>query len=328
MKICVYGAGAIGGVIAARLALSGVETSVVARGAHLAALQANDLTFHTPKGTEVVPIAAAGDPAELGPQDVVIVAVKAHQIPAIAGPMQALLGPDTAVVYAINGIPWWYFRRAGGQWNDRRLERLDPGGVLWDAVGVDRTIGCVVNLPATVIAPGVIHYEGGNNRLALGELDDSQTPRLAALAGALRTAGLDIDTHRPIRFEVWNKLALILVASPLAVLTGAPPRDSLSDGALRDVARSTWLEANAIAAAYGFALDADIDGRLDGWAKGGGNHKPSILQDLEAGRQLEIDAQINVPVALAHDAGVPVPTLDLLSAFMRARARAAGVYDG
>ncbi len=327
MKVCVYGAGAIGGVIAARLALSGAETSIVARGAHLAAIRQRGLTFQTPQGSQVIPVAASDDPATLGTQDVVIAAVKAHQIPPIARPMQALLGPDTAVVYAINGIPWWYFHKAGGDWNERRLERLDPGGVLWDQVGIDRTIGCVVNLPATVTAPGVIHYEGGNNRLALGELDDSQTPRLLAIADALRAAGMNIDTHRPIRFEVWNKLALIIVASPLSILTNMPVGPGLSDPALRDVARKMWMEANAIAAAHGIVLDAAIDRKLDAMAQGG-NHRPSILQDFDNGRPIEIDAQIVVPIELAHDAGVPVPTLDALAALMRARARAAGLYDG
>lgn len=327
MKLCIYGAGAIGGVIAARLALSGVDTSIVARGAHLAAIRAKGLTFQTPAGSTVVPIAASDDPAELGPQDVVIVAVKAHQIPPIARPMQALLGPDTAVVYAINGIPWWYFHKAGGRWNERRLDRLDPGGVLWDAVGVERTIGCVVNLPSTLTAPGVVHYEGGNNRLALGELDDSQSPRLLALAATLRAAGMDIDTHRPIRFEVWNKLALIIVASPLSILMNMPAGAALLDPALREVARNLWMEANAIAAAHGFALDPDIDRKLEGWARADA-HRPSILQDFDNGKPIEIDAQIVAPMELAHDAGVPVPTLDILAALMRARARAAGLYDG
>ena len=326
MRICVYGAGAIGGVIAARLALSGADTSIVARGAHLDAVRARGLTFRTPEGSEVLPIAATDDPAELGPQDVVIAAVKAHQLPAIARPLQALLGPDTAVVYAINGIPWWYFHKAGGRWGERRLERLDPGGVLWDEVGVERTIGCVVNLPGTVSEPGVVHYEGGNNRLALGELDDSQSTRLLAIADALRAAGLDIDTHRPIRQEVWNKLVLIIVSSPLSVLTNLPVGRSLSDPALRDIARKAWTEANAIAAAYGFDLDPDVDRKLDGWSRAG-NHRPSILQDLDRGRPMEIDAQITVPVALAHEAGVPVPTLDMLSTLMRARGRAAGLYE-
>ncbi len=327
MKICVYGAGSIGGVIAARLALSGVETSVVARGAHLAAIQTTGLTFRTPEGSQVIPIPASHDPADLGPQDVVIVAAKAHQIPPIARPMQALLGPETAVVYAINGLPWWYFHKAGGHWNERRLERLDPGGVLWDEVGVDRTIGCVVKLPGTVPAPGVVHYEGGSNRLALGELDDSQSPRLSALAELLRATGMDIDTHRPIRFEVWDKLAVIMVASPISILTDTPIGSNLADRALRDVARRLWAEANAIAEAHGIALDADIEPKLDGLSRGG-SHRPSILQDFDHGRPLEIDAQVVVPMELAHDAGVPVPTLDMLVALMRARARVAGVYDG
>jgi 2-dehydropantoate 2-reductase len=325
LKVCVYGAGGIGGVIAARLALSGVETAIVARGEHLAAIQASGLTYQTPQGTEVIPIAASDDPAALGPQDVVISAVKAHQIPAVARRMLPLLGRDTAVVYAINGIPWWYFRKSGGPWNDRRLARLDPGDVLWNEVGVDRTIGCVVNLPSAVTAPGVVRYEGGNNRLALGEVNDSPSSRLSALAEALTTAGFTIETHRPIRFEVWNKLALIMVSSPLSVLIGRPARLAQSDSRLRDVARNAWLEVIAIAAAYGIKLDGDVEAKLSAWS-GAGSHRPSILQDLDRGRPLEIDPQITVPVELAHDAGVPVPTLDLLARLMRARARAAGLY--
>ena len=327
MKVCVYGAGSIGGVIAARLALNGVETSVVARGPHLAAIKANGLRFETPEGSRVVRIAATDNPADLGPQDVVIAAVKAHQTPAIARPMQALLGPDTMVSYAVNGLPWWYFRKAGGKAEGRRLERLDPGGVLWDEVGVDRTIGCVVNLPATVPEPGVVHWEGGNNRLALGELDDAQSPRLLALADMLRAAGMDIDTHRPIRYEMWNKLVRIMVASPITILTAMPAAPALRDPAVREVAASLCREAIAVAAAYGTALDIDVEGELDKWTNGG-NHRPSILQDLDAGRPMEIDPQITVPVELAHDAGVPVPTLDMTAGLMRARARAAGLYAG
>ncbi|MEX0852666.1 MAG: 2-dehydropantoate 2-reductase [Bauldia sp.] len=327
MKVCIYGAGAIGGTIAARLALSGVEPSIVARGAHLAAIKAKGLRFDTPQTSRDVRIAATDDPATLGPQDVVIAAVKAHQLPALARPLRHLLNPGTMVVYAVNGIPWWYFHKAGGQWDGRRLERLDPGGVLWDEVGVDRTIGCVVNLPGVVTEPGVVRYEGGNNRLALGELGGEQSPRLTALAEMIRAAGIQIDTHRPIRFEVWNKLVVIMVASPIAILTAMPTGPAIRDPATREVARRCWQEANAVAAAFGFELDADIDARLDQWAKGG-HHRPSILQDLDAGRPLEIDPQITVPLHLAHDAGVLVPTLDMLAGLMRARARAAGLYGG
>ncbi len=328
MKVCVYGAGAIGGVIAARLALNGVETSVVARGPHLAAIKAKGLRFDTPEGSKTVKIAASDNPADLGPQDYVISAVKAHQTPATAGPMKHLLKDETAIIYAVNGIPWWYFRKEGGKSADKRLERLDPGGALWEGVGVDRTIGCVVNLPATVSEPGVIHWEGGNNRLALGELDDAQSPRLIAIADALRAAGMSVDTHRPIRWEVWNKLVLIMVSSPLSILTDMPSGPATRDPAVREIARKAWQEANAIAAAFGAELDPNIDEKLDSWSKSTSKHRPSILQDLDNGRPMEIDPQVTVPLELGHEAGVLSPTLDMLAALMRARARAAGLYAG
>jgi 2-dehydropantoate 2-reductase len=327
MKVCVYGAGSIGGVIASRLALAGVETSVVARGDHLAAIKANGLTFVTPDGRRVAKVAAAGDPAELGPQDAVITAVKGHQLPAIAEPMLALLHPETVVVYALNGLPWWYFHKEGGRWGERQIERLDTGGRLWNGVGVDRAIGCVINLPAKVDAPGVVHWEGGNNRLALGELDGAETPRLARIAETLRAAGIAIDTHRPIRFEVWNKLVLNMTASPLSILTASPLGAVIGDPGIRTVAKSIWLEGIAIADALGIALDRDVDEKIDRWGHGT-RHRPSILQDLDRGRSLEIDPQLTVPIELAHELGVSVPTLDLVAGLLRARARAAGVYSG
>lgn len=325
MKVCIYGAGAIGGTIAARLALAGVETAIVARGAHLAAIRDRGLRFVTPKDDKVVRVTATDDPATLDPQDLIVAAVKAHQLPAIAHPVKHLLHDETAIVYAVNGMPWWYFHKSGDGRDGKRLDRLDPGGVLWDEVGVERTIGCVVNIPAAVSAPGEVHYEGGNNRLALGEPDGTQSPRLAKIAGLLRSAGFDIETSEPIRYEVWRKLALILVASPVAILTTMSTGPAIRDPAVREAARRSWHEANAIAAAYGYILDGDVDAKLDRIAKGG-HHRPSILQDLDAGRPLEIDPQMTVPLELAREARVPVPVLDMLAGLMRVRARASGLY--
>jgi len=325
MKVCIYGAGAIGGVVGARLALNGVETSVVARGPHLAAIRENGLTIVEPDGRRTVKVAASDNPADLGPQDYVIAGVKAHQLPAIADMMAPLLHEETAVSYAVNGIPWWYFHNEGSKWAEHRIEKLDPGGHLWDKIGVDRTIGCVVNLPAEIIEPGVVHWEGGANRLAFGETDGSKSSRLSALADAVQASGTETSIEHPIRYEVWNKLALILVSSPIAILTGAPPSASVGDPAVREVARKAGLESFAIAAAYGQKLDRDIDTILDRWSRAG-NHRPSILQDFEAGKAIEIDPQVTVPLDMAHDAGVPVPTLDTVAGLMRARARNAGVH--
>ena len=325
MKVCVYGVGAIGGVIAARLALNGVETSVVARGPHLAAIRERGLRLDTPEGSSVVNVTASDDAAALGVQDVVIAAVKAHSLPSIARGLSKLLRSDTSVVYAINGLPWWYFYKAVGKNEGRRIERLDPGGALWNLVGVERTIGCVVSLPSEVNEPGVIHYEGGNNRLALGELGGEQSSRLLEIAAALRNSGFTIDHRRPIREEVWRKLVHKIGASPIVVLTAGSPARSFDDAGIRVIARALYSEAFALAAAYGFPQNGNIDAFVD--RRRHIVHRPSILQDLEAGRSMEIDPQLTVPIELAREAGVAVPTLEMLSALVRARARTAGLYN-
>ena len=326
MKICVYGAGAVGGVIAARLALSGASVSVVARGEHLNAIRETGLRLETSDSIDVVRVTASDEPGALGRQDVVIAAVKAHQLPDIVGGLTTLLNEGTAVIYAVNGMPWWYFHNATGPSNERRLPALDPGGRLWDQVGVGRTIGCIINFPAAVISPGSVRQGGGNNRIALGELGGEQSLRLADIAAALRSAGFVVDTHRPIREEVWTKLAHVMVASTIAVLTSAPPGIAFSDAAIRDLARKIYGEAFDIAAAHGYPGSGNIDALIAGQQRS--TNKPSMLQDLEAGRPMEIDPQLTVPIALAHDARVRVPILDVLLGLIRARASHAGLYKG
>lgn len=323
MKICVYGAGAIGGVIAARLALSGVTVSVIARGAHLAAIRDGGLRLEVAGKTVVAEVKASDDPGALGPQDVVIAAVKAHQLPGIAEGLTRLLNERTAVVYAVNGIPWWYFHKAGGPNGEKRIALLDPGSHLWERVGVDRTIGCIINFPASVPAPGSVRHGGGNNRIALGELDGSQSPRLGEIAARLREAGFAVDTHRPIREEVWAKLAHVVTVSSIAVLTCAPSALAFPDPAIQQLAHTLYSEIFAIAAAYGSPTDADIKALVAGHRS---PNKPSMLQDLEAGRPMEIDPQITVPVELAREAGVAVPMLEAILGLVRVRATRAGLY--
>ena len=326
MKVCIYGAGAVGGVIASRLALSGAETAVIVRGPHLEAIRRNGLRFDSPEGSRLAKVAASDDPADFGPQDLVIAAVKAHQLPAIARGLVKLLRADTPVVYAINGIPWWYFRKVGGPDEGRRIERLDPGGELWDLVGVDRTIGCVVNLGGSVPSPGVVDNPNGSKRLALGELGGEQSDRLRDVAAVLRSGGLTVDIERPIRHEMWNKLVLNITTTPISVLTSAPPgQASAADAGIKTIARMCCEEAYAIAAAYGAPRDREVDAIIDSL---NATHRPSILQDLDLGRAMEIDPQLTVPIEMAHAAGVAVPTLDMLAALVRARARVAGLYQG
>lgn len=326
MKVCVYGVGAIGGVIAARLALSGVAVAVVGRGAHIAAIRDNGLRFTIAEASQTVPVAASEDPATFGPQDLVLVAVKAHQLPDIVDGLKLLLKNSATVIYAVNGLPWWYFHGVAAPNAERQLPLLDPGSRLWTEVGVDRTIGCVVNLPGAVIGPGSVRQPPGNNRFALGELTGEPSSRLNTVAAMLRGAGFVVDTHRPIRDEVWGKLAHIMTVSPIAVLTKTPPGLALADPAIRDLARKVYQEAFAIAAAYGCPQNADVETLVNGHR---GVNRPSMLQDLEAGRPMEIDPQLTVPIGLAKEAGVPVPTLEFLLGLVRIRAAQAGLYgDG
>lgn len=326
MKVCVYGAGAIGGHVAGRLAKGGAEVSVVARGAQLAAIQANGLRVRAPDGDIHAQVKASADPAALGRQDVVIVTVKAPALPAVAAGIGPLLGQDTPVVFAMNGIPWWYFHAAGGAHDGMRLDKLDPCGAVWQAVGPERAIGGVLYSACTVTAPGEIEVENLRSRIVLGEPDGRRSARAEALAEVLRAGGLVMEVSERIRDAVWAKLLLNLGSGPLAVLTGCAPEGFYAEDACRDATRRILAEGAAIAAALGCTVSPDVEGQIRNASKS--SHKPSILQDLELGRPMEIEAIYAAPLELARLHGVPTPTLDLLVAMTRARARAAGLYSG
>jgi 2-dehydropantoate 2-reductase len=322
----VFGAGAVGGHVAARLAKGGADVSVVARGPHLAALQANGLTVHAPDGVISVRVRASADPAELGVQDAVLVSVKAPALPAAAAALAPLLGPETPVAFLLNGIPWWYFHQEGGPHDGARMASLDPGGVVWDTVGPERVIGGVVYSSCTVTAPGVVEVENADGRVVLGEPDGSDSPRVRALAAAIAAGGLDCPVDMRIRDRVWAKLALNLGSGPMAVLTQSPGRDVFAEEACRLANRAIAAETTAVAAAMGVEIRPNPDGQSAAGQKSG--HLQSILQDLLAGRPMEVDAIYGAPLELARLAGVATPTLDLLVALVRVRARAAGLYGG
>ena len=324
MKVCVFGAGAIGGHLAGRLARGGAEVSVVARGAHLHAIQADGLRVQAPDASMHARIQASADPASLGPQDAVIVAVKAPALPQVAAAIGPLLRPDTAVAFAMNGIPWWYYHGHGGPQDDQRLPRLDPGDAVWNAVGPDRAMGGVVYSACTVTAPGTVHVESERSRLVLGEPCGPAQPRTLALAEALRAGGLQVDVTDRIRDAVWAKLLLNLGSGPLAVLTGCAPRRFYAEDAIRDATRQLLVEGAAVAHAMGCRVAPDAEGQIRNGA--GSSHRSSILQDLDLGRPMEIDALMGVPLDMARAHGVATPTLDLLAAMVRARAREAGLY--
>ncbi len=324
MKICVYGAGAIGGHLASRFHRGGAEVSIVARGPHLAAIRANGLTVHAVDGEHNVRLQATDNPAELGPQDAVIVTVKAPALPQIAAGIGPLLGPDTAVAFVMNGIPWWYCDNLPGPFNGRTLPRIDPDDVLRKALGPGRAIGGVVYSASAVIEPGVIEVEQPNSRVFLGEPDGTMSDRVVALAGLLTKGGISGIATPAIRTELWNKLIGNLAGGTLAVLSGCAPQTVYTEAAGKQTSLAAMREAAAIAQALGADPSTDHDARIK--SQSGMAHKPSILQDLEAGRPMEIDGMFDAPLALARMAGVETPVLDMLVALAKLRSESAGLY--
>jgi 2-dehydropantoate 2-reductase len=325
MKLCIFGAGAIGGLMAAKLAAKGdVEVTVIARGPHLAAMQAKGLKLIS-EGQEIVTrprcVASA---EEAGPQDYVVVTLKAHSLPSAARQMQPLLGPETAVVSAVNGIPWWYFYKLPGSFEDRRVASVDPDGALWELLHPRRAIGCIVYPAAAVTEPGVIEHTYGD-RFTLGEPDGSRSERANALSQALVAAGFKAPVRPRIRDEMWVKLWGNMAFNPLSALTTATLDIITGEPGLRAICRQMMLEGQAVAEKLGVKFAIDVDKRIAGGAEVGA-HKTSMLQDLERGRPMEIDALLGSVVELAEMVGEAAPTCRTVLALVRARAREAGCY--
>ena len=324
MKICVFGAGAIGGYMGAKLAQAGVDVSLVARGPHLAAMQANGLRLVEESGEITVPVRAEEDPAALGEQDYVIVTLKAHSVPPVVGRMAPLIGENTTVVSGVNGVPWWYFHKHGGDLEGTRLASVDPGNVQWDGFGPDRVLGCVVYPAAEVVQPGVVkHIEG--NRFSLGEPDGSKSDRALDLSKALSAAGLKAPVRPRLRDEIWVKLWGNLSFNPISALTHATLDVLCTEPGTRGIARAMMVEAQEIAETLGVKFPIDVDRRIDGGAAVGA-HRTSMLQDLDAGRPMEIDALVGSVQELGRIVGVTTPTIDMVLALVQQRARVAGLY--
>lgn len=323
MRIAVFGAGAIGGYLGALLTRAGGDVTLIARGAHLAAMRRHGVTVRS-GGAEINerPL-CTDDPEEAGVQDFVIVALKAQSGPGAVAQIKPLLGDDTAIVAAVNGLPWWYFYRHGGALEGTVLTSVDPGGVQWHGLGPQRAIGCVVYPACEVSAPGVIEHLYGN-RFVLGEPDGNKTERLGVIAGLFREAGLKTPV-RDIRQEIWLKLWGNVAFNPISALTGETLDVLATAPDTRSVARSMMLEAEAICARLGIKLPLDVDRRIDG-AAGVGAHRTSMLQDLERGRPMEIDAVVTAVQELGELLDVPTPTIDVVLTLVKHRARAAGCY--
>ena len=325
MRICVFGAGAIGGLLAARLAAAGVaDLSIVARGAHLEAIRRGGLRLIEGGTERSHPIRATGTPEELGPQDYVILALKAHSVTGALDQIVPLLGPDATVVTAQNGVPWWYFFRHGGALAGTRLTAVDPGGAIWARIGPARVVGCVVYPAAEVEAPGVVrHVEG--DRFPIGEPSGERTDRVVRLGEALVAAGLRAAIRSDIRGEIWVKLWGNLSFNPISALTGATLAEIVGDPGTRAAARSMMVEAQAIGEKLGVRFPIDVDRRIEG-ARAVGAHKTSMLQDLERGRPLEIDALVTAVQELGRLTGVATPLIDVVLALVRQRAHLLGCY--
>ncbi len=327
MRLCVFGAGAIGGWLAGVLADGGADVSVIARGAHLAAIRADGLTVETAARTIRARLTASDRPAELGRQDAVIVTVKAPSLPEVAASIAPLLGPETSVAFVMNGLPWWYFHAHGGKLDGMRLARLDPDDALWRAVGPERVIGGIAWPASSVPAPGVVRMIAGETLgVTFGEPDGSLSARVEALAGALRAAGLTVAVSRQIRDLIWQKLIFNLSAGPMCVLTQAPVRATQEEPVLVETSRRVLAEAEALARAMGRSPAIDVERTVATNLKLA--HRPSILQDLLAGRPMEIDALYMAPLELARMLDVKMPALELLVALIKVRARMAGLYPG
>lgn len=326
MRICVYGAGAIGGYMGAELALAGYDVSLVARGPHLAAIKEKGLKLVKDGQERAARLNATDRAADLGPQDYVIVTLKAHSVPGVVDAMKPLFGPSTAVVPAVNGVPWWYFYKLPGPWEGRRLESVDPGGRQWTEIGPERAIGCVVYPACEVPEPGVIQHIDGD-RFALGEPDGAKTERIQKLAEALIRANMKAPIRPRIRDDIWVKLWGNMTFNPLSALTHATLDVITGDPGTRALARALMSEGQAIGEKLGVKFGVDIEKRIDG-AGAVGAHKTSMLQDLERGRPMEIDALVGAVAELGRLVGVATPYLDTILALVRQRARIAGCYSG
>jgi 2-dehydropantoate 2-reductase len=315
MKIAVIGAGAIGGLVGAKLALAGEDVTFVVRGANLEAIRACGIRLREGEVQMAANVNATDDYGAAGVQDLVVLAVKAHQVPDVAGRVEQLCGPDTVVVTMQNGIPFWYFHRHGGEYEGRAVHSVDPAGNLVTLIDPRRVLGCVVYPAAELVAPGVIlHIEG--NRFPLGELDGSTSERVARVAAVFEKAGFKSPVLDDIRAEIWLKLWGNLSFNPISALSHATLVDICQHPLARDLAANMMREAEAVAGKLGIAFRVTLERRIAG-AEKIGKHKTSMLQDVEAGRGPEIDALVGSVIELARMTGTPTPHIDSAYALVK-----------
>ena len=314
MKYTIVGAGAIGGYLGAKLSLAGEDVTFIARNRNLAAINDRGMTLHLPDGStqQAKHVRAVQDPTEAGPQDVVLLTTKAHQLLDLVPGMHALFGPETMVVSMVNGIPWWYFQKLGGAYEAQQLRSVDPDGALSAGIEVDRIIGGIVYPAAELLEPGVVKVIEGN-RFTLGELDNQRTPRIEALSKSMMAAGFKAPVSRDIRSEIWVKLWGNLTFNPVSALSHATLEDICSYPLTRELAQRMMEEAQRVGEKLGVTFKVSVDQRIAG-AQAVGAHKTSMLQDVEQGRALELEALLGSVVELARITYTPTPTIDAIYA--------------
>ena len=314
MKYTIVGAGAIGGYLGAKLALAGEDVTFIARNRNLEVINSRGMTLHLPDGStqQANNVRAVQDTAEAGPQDVVLLTTKAHQLLDLVPGMQALFGPETMVVSMVNGIPWWYFQKLGGAYDARQLRSVDPDGALGAGIEVKRIIGGIVYPAAELLEPGVVKVIEGN-RFTLGELDNQRTPRIEALSKSMMAAGFKAPVSRDIRSEIWVKLWGNLTFNPVSALSHATLEDICTYPLTRQLAQRMMEEAQRVGEKLGVVFKVTVDQRIAG-AQAVGAHKTSMLQDVEQGRALELEALLGSVVELARITDTPTPTIDAIYA--------------
>jgi len=325
VKFCIYGAGAIGGYLAVELATSGHDVCVIARGDHLKAIQERGLILRIAGREKIAHVAADENPQRFGFQDVVICALKAHQANMSAPGFAPLLGPSTSVLTAMNGIPWWYFYKNGGRFEGHQLQSVDPAGRQWQFIGPQRAIGCVVEPACEVVEPGIIlHHQF--NRLIIGEPDGSHSTRVTALSKALNESGIDAPVRDNIRWNIWLKLWGNVCFNPISALTGATLDRITSEPGLLSLCRAMMFEAKSVNEALGIQIPLEMMDRRLAAAGSVAGHKMSMLQDLERGRSLEIDALVTAVQEIGRLTGAPTPIIDAVLALVQERGRTAHLY--
>ncbi len=324
MKICIYGAGAIGGTLGARLALSGNQVSVVARGAHLNAIRANGLTLLHGDERHTVRVPASSNAADLGHQDLVIIALKGHSLPAAVQGIAPLLGPDTAVMTAMNGIPWWFFDGWGGALQGRSLKACDPDGGIARAIAPSRVIGGVVFVAADVPEPGVVRWNSGG-RVIIGEPSNQPSARVEDLSKSLVGAGFEAIESKNIRRDIWMKLLGNICFNPVSVLTGVSTDLMLDDAHMARLFAAMMLETLSIGNALGLDITLKPEERMAQTRKLG-PIKTSMLQDIEAGRPIELDGIVGSTVEIAAHLKLETPFINAVFGSVRVRAAALGLY--